>query len=231
MFNHLSANFNEDQKKVATTIIENLFQPKDASSRLEGNDFFSISPTVSEMAKKLSQDLKNKMIENKDLPINQISSALKSLILDFKTSVEGNGALTFDEARCLIAFAEFESNSIADIVKMSGGLNSNTGGRTQGWFSNFVQAVVTAVVAAVVVAAVVATGGAAAIGLGVAAGSWFGTAVAVGAIVGGVYGGIVGWDQSSRGRYFTDFNPNNIGGGFLDWETCYSNPGHWACLI
>ncbi|MCX8491410.1 MAG: hypothetical protein ORN54_10110 [Cyclobacteriaceae bacterium] len=231
MFNYLSANFNTNQKQVATTIIEHLFEQNNASLRLKESDFFTLSPAVAEMSKKLSDGLKNKMIETKDLPTDQMSSALKLVISDFKTAVENNSTLTFDEARGLIAFAEFESNSIADIVNMSSGLNSSIGGRSQGWFSNLIQAVVTAVVAAVVVVAVVATAGTAAIGLGVvAAGSWFGTAVAVGAIVGGAYGGIVGYDNASRGRYFTDFNAENVGGGFLDWENCSSNPGAWACI-
>lgn len=234
MMDYLSPTFNSEQKEMAKDIIGHLFNNKTGESlraKTEDN-FFALSPIVNEMTKKLTDDIKNTMVTslNAAQSIDQLTNNLKSVITDFKAEVQGNSELTFDESRVLVAFAEFEDNSIGDIVSMASLLNENSGGRTQGWFKKLIQAVVTAVVAAVVVVAVVATAGAAAIGFGVASGLWFGTAVAVGAIVGGVYGAAVGYDLASRGYYFNDFDPTNLGGGFLDWERCTGNPGHWACI-
>jgi hypothetical protein len=235
MMDYLSPSFNSEQKEMANDIIGHLFDNKTGES-LRGkteNDFFTLSPIVNELTKKLTDDIKNVMVNslNAAQSTDQLTNNLKSVISNFKEEVQGNSSLTFDESRALVAFADFENNSITDIVSMANSLNTNSGGRTQGWFSDLISVVVTAVVAAVVVVAVVATAGAAAIGLGVAAGSWFGTAVAVGAIVGGVYGGAVGYHMAvNQNSYFTDFDPENIGGGFLDWEHCSSNSGHWACI-
>jgi hypothetical protein len=231
MMDYLSPSFNNEQNKIAKDIIGHLFNNKRSESLREktDDDFFSLSPTVSELTKKLTNDMKGAMVTslNDGQSTDQLTNSLKSVITNFKEVVKGNSSLTFDESRALVAFAEFENSSIADIIGMANSLNTNSGGRTQGWFSDLISVVVTAVVAAVVVVAVVVTAGAAA---GVLGAAWFGTAVAVGAIAGGVYGGVVGYDLRSRGYYFDDFDPTNIGGGFLDWDRCTNNPGHWACI-
>ena len=235
MMDYLSPSFNSEQKEMANDIIGHLLNNKTGESLREKTEdnFFTLSSVVNELTKKLTVNIKNVMVTslNEVQSTDQLTNNLKSVIANFKAEVQGNSSLTFDESRALVAFSEFQNNSIGDIVSMASILNESSGGRTQGWFSNLIQVVVTAVVAAVVVVAVVATAGAVAIGLGVAAGSWFGTAVAVGAIVGGIYGGAVGYHMAANNNsYFTDFNPSNIAGGFLDWEHCTSNRGHWACL-
>lgn len=231
MMDYLSPSFNSDQKEMAKDIIGHLFVDKTSETfrKATGDNFFTLSPTVGGLTKKLTADIENVMTVslNEGQSTDQLTINLKSVIANFKAEVQESSSLTFDESRALVAFAEFEDNSIGDIVSMASLLNESSGGRTQGWFSKLIQAVVTAVVAAVVVVAVVVTAGVAA---GVVGAAWFGTAVAVGAIAGGVYGGAVGYDLSSRGYYFTDFDPTNLGGGFLDWERCTSNPGHWACI-
>ncbi len=181
--------------------------------------------------------MKNRIVQafNDGISIDQLTTNLKSVISNFKTEVQENSSLTFDESRALIGFSEFQSESIAEIVNMTNALNSNTGGRTQGWLADLVSVVLTAAVsAAVVITVIVITGGVAlAIGGVIAASvpAWFGTALAVGAIVGTVYGGIVGYDMSAnQNSYWTEFNPENIRGGFLDWEHCTLNQTHWACL-
>lgn len=231
MKDYLLPNFKGEEIALATEVIDRLFSsnPKDVRSRTSENDFFNLSPTVAQLAKELTTDIKNAIVKARDeaLTTDQLVSSLKSEFFNFKTKVQENTSLTFDETRALIAFAEFQNNSISETINMANALSSNSGGRTQGWFSDLISVVVTAVVAAVVVVAVVVTAGAAA---GVLGAAWFGTAVAVGAIAGGVYGGVVGYDLATRGYYFTEFDPGNIGGGFLDWERCTTNPGHWACI-
>jgi hypothetical protein len=231
MMNYLSPSFNNEQREMAKDIVGHLFDTNTSQAfrkRTEEN-YFTLSPTVGSLTKELTTNMENVMIvsHNEGQTTDQLTINLKSVIADFKIKVHENSALTFDESRALVAFAEFEDNSIGDIVSMASLLNESSGGRTQGWFSNLIQAVVTAVVAAVVVVAVVVTAGVAA---GVVGAAWFGTAVAVGAIAGGVYGAAVGYDLASRGYYFNDFDPTNLGGGFLDWERCTGNPGHWACI-
>ncbi|MBY0436189.1 MAG: hypothetical protein K2U26_19010 [Cyclobacteriaceae bacterium] len=233
---YLSPVFNEEQKKIAGVIVTNLFDQKsskDFRSKTEDAGFFSLSTSAKEFTMKLTDDIKNVMINSlkEGKTLDQLAIVLKSVITDFKMGVQTNTSLTFDEVRAMMAFAEFQNNSIPEILNMADSLSSNNGGRTQGWFNDLIQIAVTAIVAAAVVAVVAITGGAAAIALGATAGSWFGTVVGVGAIVGGIYGGIVGYDLAvNQNSYFTNLDPGNVGGGFLDWEHCTSNPGHWACL-
>jgi hypothetical protein len=182
------------------------------------------------MTKKLTDDIRNIMVNSLNVgeSTDELTSNLKSVIENFKREVQENSSLTFNESRALVAFTEFINNSIADIIIIANSLNTNSGGRIQGWFSRLISVVVTAVVSAVVVVCAVVTAG---VALGVVGATWFGTAVAVGAIVGAVYGGAVGYDMAvTHNSYFTDFNLGNIRGGFLNWEHCSSNPGHWACI-
>lgn len=200
------------------------------------NDDFALSSTCNQLTERLADDIKQAMISalEKGASLVQISNDLERVISNFKTEVGNNSSLTLEESRALLAVAEFQKNSIPEIVNMAaslGGTNSE-GGRTQGWFSKLVSVVVAVVVATVVVAAVAATGGAmvAALGVAIQASTW-GTIIGVGAAVGAAYGGVVGYDMAfNRNSYISDFDPFNIGGGFLDWESCSGNPGHWGCL-
>lgn len=134
---------------------------------------------------------------------------MKTVITGFKKEVHENTSLTFDEARALMAFAEFENNTISETVNLATALHLNNGGRTQCFFSNLLSVVIAVVVAAVVVVSAAATGG---LMLGLiapkltAAWSW-GTIYAVSAAVGGVYGGIRGYDLAyNQNATIIDFN-------------------------
>lgn len=240
MMDYLSQNFNNEQKGIAKDIIGHFFNTtnKDLRAKTAEDGYFTLSPTVNQLTKKLTRDMKNVMVAsfNEGQSTDHMINSLKSVIMTFKSEVQGNTLLTLDETIALIAFAELQNNSIGEIVSMANGLNSNSAGRTQGWrLSSIISVVLTAVVASVVVVAiVVASGGIALVIGGAIAASvpgWFATAVAVGAIVGGIYGGVIGYDMSvNKNSYFTDFDPENVGGAFLDWEHCTTNPGHWACI-
>jgi hypothetical protein len=239
MMDYLSPSFNSEQKEMALKIVSHLF-PKpsqDLKSRTAEDNFFNVSPPVAQLTKKLTDELKNVMVKahNDALTTDQLTASLNSVIVNFKTEVQENTSLAFDESGALMAFAEFENNSIGELVNMASALNTNSGGRTQGWFDDLVSIVVTAVVAAVVVVAVVVTLGAAAIAVSAAAAAsasaWFATAVELGAILGGAYGAIIGYSQAvDHNMYWYDFNISNIGGAFLDWDHCYNDPGNWQCI-
>lgn len=199
------------------------------------NDDFALSSTCSQLTERLADDIKQSMISalEKGASLVQISNDLERVISNFKSEVGNNPSLTLEESRALLAVAEFQKNSIPEIVNMAASLNTNNeGGRTQGWFSKLVSVVVAVVVATVVVAAAAATGGAMAVALGatISQAGW-GIIIGVGAAVGAAYGGVVGYDMAfNRNSYISDFDPFNVGGGFLDWESCSVNPGHWGCL-
>jgi hypothetical protein len=232
MMDYLSPSFNSEQKEMAMKVIGHLFADKphqDLRAQTGEDDFFAVSPTVTRLTKKLTSDIKNAMLgtANEGQSTDQLTAGVKSVIMDFKAEVQENNSLTLDESRILIAFTEFENNSIGETVNMANALNSNSGGRTQGWFDDLVQIVVTAVVAAVVVVAVIATVGVVA---GVTAAVWFGTAVEVGLYVGAAYGAIIGYSQAvDHNMYWTDFNVFNVGGAFLNWDSCSNDPGNWQC--
>lgn len=235
MFQYLAPSLKSDQKELANKLIGLLFSNTEAARSNGESNSFVISDAVTGLTRNLTNKLKNAIVvyRNESQSTEKLTSNLKSVIVEFKAEVQANASLTFDEARALFAAAEFQNNSISEIVNLAMSFNSsNSGGRTEGWFSSLVSIVVAAVVAAVVVTAVVATGGAIAVGLGAAiqATTW-GTMIGVSAAVGGLYGGIVAYDQTvTKNNYIVDFNPFNPGGAFLDWEPCYLNPGAGGCI-
>ncbi|MFO0378565.1 MAG: hypothetical protein ACK50M_09020 [Cyclobacteriaceae bacterium] len=222
-----------DQMALANDISNNLFKSQKSDSKNKETEYFAISSAVSEMSNSLTSRMETELSISANLSESpdQVTARLQSIINEFRSNVLSNNSLTFDESRALISFADFETASIHELVNLVYSIDSSSGGRAKGWFRNLLSAIVTAVVAAVVVVTVVVTGGAAAVAAGayISAATW-GTMIAAGAIVGGVYGAAVGYDLASRGYYFTDFDPGNVGQGFLEWEQCTGNPGHWACI-
>ncbi|MCU0418903.1 MAG: hypothetical protein MUC38_04530 [Cyclobacteriaceae bacterium] len=233
LLEYLSPILDEQGKKIASDISEEILQ---IGTKLSGNQRThenGISVAVSGLTERLKSDMENGLQISSDFSEgpDEVIARMKGVIQEFRTRVTNEPTLTQEEQMALISFADFEDHSMVDLVYATYDLESQSAGKGKRWFKKLVSAFVTAVVAAVVVVAVVVTGGAAAVAAGayISAAAW-GTMIAVGAIVGGVYGGAVGYDLASRGYYFTDFNPSNIGGGFLEWEQCLTNPGHWACI-
>ena len=225
MLDYLSPTLKGDELDLAAKIIGKLFQNQpNHAVRAEGEEVnsFTLSPTVAKLTEKLTVDLKNveTSSDHGDKSTGELASDLKTVITGFKKEVHENTSLTFDEARALMAFAEFENNTISETVNLATALHLNNGGRTQCFFSNLLSVVIAVVVAAVVVVSAAATGGLMAViaGATINAATW-GTIIGVSAAVGGLYGGIVGYDLAyNQHATIIDFNWENVGGAFLDWQ-------------
>lgn len=228
MLDYLSPTLKSNQQQeVAKKIIDNLFRNKPnvafRDQTEEGNPF-APSPAVAQLAENLTVELQNVQTnsDHGEQSTNELVSDLKSVITGFKRQVESNTSLTFDEARALLAFAEFENNSITETVNLANALHADSSsGRTQCFLSNLLAVVITAVVSAVVVVAAVATGGAMiALIAPTTATAWsWGTIIGVSAIVGGAYGAVVGYDLAyNQGGTIIDFNWEKPDQGFLDWQ-------------
>jgi len=213
MLDYLSPTLKGDELDLAAKIIGKLFQNQpNHAVRAEGEEVnsFTLSPTVAKLTEKLTVDLKNveTSSDHGDKSTGELASDLKTVITGFKKEVHENTSLTFDEARALMAFAEFENNTISETVNLATALHLNNGGRTQCFFSNLLSVVIAVVVAAVVVVSAAATGGLMAViaGATINAATW-GTIIGVSAAVGGLYGGIVGYDLAyNQHATIIDFN-------------------------
>ena len=213
MLDYLSPTLKGDELDLAAKIIGKLFQNQpNHAVRAEGEEVnsFTLSPTVAKLTEKLTVDLKNveTSSDHGDKSTGELASDLKTVITGFKKEVHENTSLTFDEARALMAFAEFENNTISETVNLATALHLNNGGRTQCFFSNLLSVVIAVMVAAVVVVSAAATGGLMAViaGATINAATW-GTIIGVSAAVGGLYGGIVGYDLAyNQHATIIDFN-------------------------
>jgi hypothetical protein len=213
MLDYLSPTLKGDELDLAAKIIGKLFQNQpNHAVRAEGEEVnsFTLSPTVAKLTEKLTVDLKNveTSSDHGDKSTGELASDLKTVITGFKKEVHENTSLTFDEARALMAFAEFENNTISETVNLATALHLNNGGRTQCFFSNLLSVVIAVMVAAVVVVSAAATGGLMAViaGATINAPTW-GTIIGVSAAVGGLYGGIVGYDLAyNQHATIIDFN-------------------------
>jgi len=213
MLDYLSPTLKGDELDLAAKIIGKLFQNQpNHAVRAEGEEVnsFTLSPTVAKLTEKLTVDLKNveTSSDHGDKSTGELASDLKTVITGFKKEVHENTSLTFDEARALMAFAEFENNTISETVNLATALHLNNGGRTQCFFSNLLSVVIAVMVAAVVVVSAAATGGLMAViaGATINAAAW-GTIIGVSAAVGGLYGGIVGYDLAyNQHATIIDFN-------------------------
>ena len=225
--------FNGNDARAAEVVITHLLGDRtEVAQRVEdAGDFFALSPAVTKLSQNLIGDLQAKIGNARDLrqTTNQLVMGLQASLLKFKSAVQHNQQLSKGEQKALLALVELQTHTIGATVDFANGLGTTVNGR--GFFSKLISVVVTVVVAAVVVAAAVVGGVAviAAAGYAMSA-TTVGTAVAAGAVAGGVYGAAVGYDQAfTHDNYFTDFNPGNVRGGFLNWDQCGNNPSTWAC--
>jgi len=230
--NYFNSIFQGASLDLATEILRNFPPSTPQNFRTTSSDqsFNTLSSPVTQLTDQLNTDILNTLgSQESDQSELGITTSLKRVITNFRQSVLENSALSFDETRSLLAVADFQSNSASSIVAMCAEAETQSNARTNGWFRRLVSVVVAVVVATVTVVAIAATGGALAVVAGavISTAGW-GTLIGVAAVVGAVIGTATGIDLAfNKDSYITGYNPGNIGGGFLDWEPCYQNPG--AC--